>query len=484
MTPHAEAVWARFEALDRALQANGFPATSPWWKDTLREFYETGKGRLVLRVGRRGGKSSTLCRLAVVEALWGQHAVPPGDVGVVAVVSARRPDALERLRTIGAILDAIGVRYTTKGDSLELLDRRVVFTVFTASIAGVSGFTSIFVLLDEVAKWRDSDTGANPAAIVIASVAPTLATQKNGRMVLSSSPMGLMDAHADAYGRGSNAGQMVAHAPSWVANPTLSEERTRELESDEVAWAREYAAIPQAEGETSHLTESMVNRCTRSVEGDLEPDERHHYVAVIDPATRGNAWTLVVATLGDRAVRRVVLCREWRGSKKAPLSPSGVFGEIAKLIRPYRLGHVISDQFSEDSLRELARLRGLTLVVQAWTAPLKADAYDGLKTLGQATLLDLPPDPVLKTDLLGIRVKLTRSGVSYELATQGARHSDYAPAVGMAVMECRVPPRPVPLGDDDEFRKRFLSELEREKRRGRMPVTHGKLARQAGFVRR
>ncbi len=484
MNAHSAEVMRRFVALDAVLRAAGFPATSPWWLATLRGWYATGKRRLTPRVGRRGGKSSTLCRLAVAEALYGDHKVPPGDVGVVAIISARRPDALERLRTIKAILDALGTRYSEKGDTIELRDKRIVFTVFTASIAGVSGFTGIFVLCDEVAKWRDSDTGANPAAVVIGSVTPTLATMPNGRIVLSSSPMGLLDAHADAYALGDTSFQVTAHAPSWLANPSLTEAGTRELEPDEVVWAREYAAIPQAEAETSLLMAALIDRNTRTGIGDLEPDPRHTYSATIDPATRGNAWTLTVGALSDRQVRRIVLVREWRGTKAKPLVPGEKFKEIADLIRPFRLTYVHSDQWSEDTMREIARQHGLNLLVTPWTAALKADAYDAMRTLVQEKRVDLPDDPMVKTDLLGIRQKLTRTGISYELATQGSRHSDYAPCIAMNLMFQRVPPTPLPANlstaeQEAKFRADFLLERERARkrteRRAPMPVTHGRL---------
>jgi hypothetical protein len=480
MTPHATEILRWFGSLNRALESKGFPAISPWWDATIRRWYETGKFQLVARVGRRGGKSSSICRLAVVEALYGQHKIPPGDVGVVAIVSARRPDALERLRTIKAILDAIGVPYIEKGDTVELKGRPVVFTVFTASIAGVSGFTGIFLFLDELAKWRDSETGANPAAVVIGSIRPTIATQPNARVVLSSSPMGLLDAHADAFGDGETALQTTAFAETWVANPTISEERTHQLEPDEVAWAREYQAIPQAEAETSHLSAALLQRNTRPT-GQLSPDDRHTYVATIDPATRGNAWTLAIGTLSDNQTRRIVLTREWLGTKAKPLVPGAVFAEIATLIRPYRLASVHSDQFSEDTMRELARQNGLSLIVTPWTAGLKADAYDGLKTLAQETKLDLPNDPVVTTDLLGIRTKLTRNGLVFDLAKQGSRHSDFAPCIGMNVMLQRTPCTPLPMllteqQAADAFKVQFLADREKERkraeRRGPLPITH------------
>ncbi len=480
MSAHSIEVLKRLDQLNVLLVSKGFPLMSSWWRETIGSWYASGRRRLVARVGRRGGKSSSLCRLAVIEALYGHHSIPPGDVGVVAIISARRPDALERLRTIKAILDALGTPYVEKGDTIELPGKRRTFVVHTASIAGVSGFTGIWILLDEVAKMRDSETGSNPAAVVIASVTPTLATQPNGRLVLSSSPMGTMDAHADAFALGDTPFQMTAHAPSWVANPTLTEAGTHELEPDEVVWLREYGAVPQSEAETSLFSALLVDRCSRPG-GDIPPDDRHTYVATIDPATRGNSWSLTIGCLSDDQVRRIVLTREWRGTKAKPLVPGEVFREIADILRPYRLAHVRSDQWSEDTLREIARLYGLSLLVTPWTQALKADAYDSLRTLMQQTKVDLPGDPVVKSDLLGIRQKLTRMGIVYELASQGPRHSDFAPAIAMCLMDLRVPCVPVPTPmtaqqEADAFKVQFLMDREKERKRaercGPMPITH------------
>jgi hypothetical protein len=230
---------ARYEALDRALVAKDFPATSPWWMAQVRRYFESGRRQIVLRVGRRGGKSTTLCRIGVVEALYGGHRVPPGDLGVVAVISLSRDEAAQRLRTVKAILDALGVAYKPIDGGIELEGRSVGFKVYTASIAGVSGFTAICVICDEVAKWRDADTGANPAKKVLASVRPTVATMPLARIVLSSSPLGKLDAHAAAFDAGDDDFQIVAMAPTWVANPTITEADTHALERDEAKRQRE-----------------------------------------------------------------------------------------------------------------------------------------------------------------------------------------------------------------------------------------------------
>jgi len=195
--------------------------------------------------------------------VYGQHVVPKADLGVFAIVSVQRRDALERLRTCSALLGALGyreVRYEQGGmkpfqyvarlgyGQTELLvgtrwGTRVI-RAYTASVAGVSGFTCIGALCDEVSKWVDIDTHANPATEVLASLRPTMATQPNARMALISSPWSTLDAHAKAFELGETETQMIDYAPTWVANPTLTEAQTRELEQDDQSWEREYKAIP------------------------------------------------------------------------------------------------------------------------------------------------------------------------------------------------------------------------------------------------
>jgi len=110
--PDRARLLAALDRIDAGLVAAGFPATSPWWRRELRRFLTSGRRRWAVRAGRRAGKSSTLCRLAVAVALAGEWSVPPGDVAVVAFVSVDRNEAAGRLRTIRAILDALGVGYT------------------------------------------------------------------------------------------------------------------------------------------------------------------------------------------------------------------------------------------------------------------------------------------------------------------------------------------------------------------------------------
>ena len=464
----ADRMLRRYDELDAQLVARGFPATSPWWREQLERFYRSTAYRFVARVGRRGGKSSTMSRWAVVEALYGEHDIPPGDVGTVAIISTRKGEARMRLRTIKVILDALGVEYAPSDDGgIELVGRNVVVKVYAASVAGVSGFTGIFVLCDEVAKWLDNDTGANPANEVLASVGPTIATQRDAVLALVSSPFGTWDAHFDAVEAGNTSAQVVAYAPSWEANPTLTEARTRELEPDERKWLREYKAIPSAEVESSMLSEATLQRTVPQI---WRPVPGHTYVATTDPATRGNAWTLVVTTRTETGAYRVVLAKEWRGSASAPLDPDDVAAEQAAMVQPFGIEIIYGDQWSADTLRKSYARAGIGYADEPWTTSNKAEAYRNLRTIANNGELELVPDEDVRTDLLSVCRVLTRNGESIQLAERNGRHADYAPAIAMGVRHATVLWRN-PLPDKGATLKARI--LNRSKSpAARLPITH------------
>lgn len=427
---HADVILEKLDLLESRLVSRGWPPMSPWWRKTFTDFYRSGKKQLVVRAGRRGGKSSSISRIGVLEALYGQHKIPPGDIGFVPVVSTKKAEAQQRLFTITGILTTLGVKHTVKDDTIYVKGLPVAFRVFTASIAGVSGFTSIFVFCDEVAKWRDADTGANPASQVLTSIRPTMATQREARMVLSSSPFSVLDAHYDAFEAGDSDHQMVAYAPTWEANPSLTETDTLALEPDGHMWAREYKAVPQTETEDSLLTQAEYDRCVRKGPLVLPYSPLHSYVATMDPATRGDRWTLVIGT-SSKQKTVVAKARYWQGSRSAPLDPRTTLRDILADLREYKIDEVWTDQYHGDSLRALGEDIGLNVTVVPSTHKDKIELYEALKTDVAAEQLEFPPDADMRADLLSIRRCITRSGFTIDLPHVGGRHCDYAPPIAL-----------------------------------------------------
>jgi hypothetical protein len=422
-----------FRSLDRALTAKGFPEVSAWWMSAIERIYQSGRRSAVLRVGRRGGKSSTLSRVAVCEALYGGHVIPPGDIGVVAIVSVNKTEAAERIRLVKAILDALGVKYRPIDAGIELVDRPIAFRVYAATVSGVSGFTSIVAFCDEVSKWRDADTGSNPAREVLASLRPTLAGQPNAKIFLSSSPVGTDDAHARAFASGETDFQTVHFAETWIARPSLTEAECAELEPDEETRAREYGAKPFDGTVSGLMTGAELLACTRRGALTLPPVPGAVYLAAQDPATRSNGWTLAVGRLLDGGRLQVVLAVEWRAVRGTSLDTDEVFGNIGRILRTYGIRELYSDQWSFDALRSPATRAGIELVQSASGAASNLVRFDALRRRVQDASIEFPDDPIVRSDLLGVRKLVSKAGnsMTIELEKSGGRHCDHASSIAL-----------------------------------------------------
>lgn len=228
---------------------------------------------------------------------------------------------------------------------------------------------------------------------------------------------------------------VIFWCPATSLNPVWwTPERCAQLqESDPVAHSTDVLA-QFADAVSGMYPQGLLETCTRRGALELSPQPGFHYVAAIDPATRANAWTLIVAAQ-DRAGRWIVsLARQWRGSQSKPLSPSAVLGEIASILRPYRVSLLLSDQFSGDALKDLASPHGLYLKIVPFTGANKVIWYDAVRTLMQAGRVELPDDPDLIMDLRRVQRRTTQAGVTVDLPrTPDGRHCDYAPALALAI---------------------------------------------------
>ena len=455
--------FARYLALDRLLVAHGWPATSPWWLEQVERYFASPQREYVFRVGRRGGKSSTLCRVGVVEILSDRHEVPPGDMGMLAVISTGHQDATKRLTTILAILDVLREPYRPLrvGNGVRLVRRRMGVQVFTASIAGVSGFTGVFVFCDEVAKWREKDTGVNPATEVLRSVRPTLAGMPHARIVLSSSPMGRLDAHAKAFEEGDTVTQLTAFAPTWVARPDLTEADTRAFVNpwNEDEWLREYGAVPLEQSEHGLFSSALLTRAERADAADIGVEEGCRYVADMDPANRGDAWTFAIGTkrrVGGKVRRSIVCTREWHGTDAAPLDTHAVLEEILVCLQAYRVNDhtregilptLYTDQAGADAIASIARRLHIPIVIEAATQANKLERYTSMATGLAVDDIELPKLPQMRADLLLVTKRLTPNGFTIDLPRRGGRHADWAPTVSR-LLSRSLPDPPEPIKED------------------------------------
>lgn len=473
-----------FDAQDAGLVAAGFPPTSPWWRRQLERFFRSGRRQFVLRVGRRGGKSSTLCRVAVAWALFGEYKVPPGDIGIVAFVSVSRDESSQRLRTIEAILGVLQVRYRRSGDAIELDDKNTGFKTFTASVAGVSGPTCLMVLGDELAKWKDADTGSNPAREVIASLKPTVATQPNAPLFWSSSAFGKDDFHATMFDRGDAPDQLVAHAATWEANPSVSEQSTHDLEPDLATWSREYAAIP-----SENVTDNWFGAAIDAAISDEPPPPLVaglHAVIGIDAAFVRDCfgWAVAVSRVArrnekGRAIRvtHLMASDAWKPDKPSETIARFKREVCSKYeIPPRQMSSVYADQHEGSSFSELARLAGVFLNIVPWTGgsgeTSKLAKFRAVRLAMLEGTFVIQNDAALIKEFRSVRGILTPSGNErIEIPRTAQGHGDRVSAIclagSIALERAAAEPDPPPTIIDTmrEHRLKLMKQIDQRNNR-------------------
>ncbi|MEI9936678.1 MAG: hypothetical protein WDO69_05590 [Pseudomonadota bacterium] len=393
MSGHEWQAWvtgflARYDAMDRALVAKGFPPTSPLWRAEIERFLRARRRRWVVRAGRRAGKSSTMCRLAVAWAVAGLWYVPPGDVGVVSFVSIDRTEATARIRTIASILTSISVPFEQRAEEVELKNSPVVFRVSTCSVNSV-GYTSILIFADECARWESRDSMANPAREVIASQMPTLATQPFGFLVASSSPWSVDDFHAEMFALGDTDFQLVSAGATWLFNPTLTEAGTRLDQPDERIWLREYAAIPSSSVAAAFDADLVLHAMTPRM-----PLGKHvaSWIA-IDPSSpsaggKHDGFGVVAGYVTDQD--EVAMCAG--GELSGELGIRKIVDSIVALSSAMGVRTIFSDQRESSTLGEILSQHGLTLIPYNWTEGSKQEAVAIVnRWIEERRLIVVPP---------------------------------------------------------------------------------------------
>ena len=222
--------------LDQRCTKLGMHALSPWWGLTFSEFYASGKADLAGCVGLRGGKSDSVIRALVADALFIQRTLDPGTVGVVPIMSARKDDANDRLKALKLVLSASGMSPENEGDGVPALPNGVggLYSVATNGTAGggivstvdsqghalefrvlpakknaAIGYTALGGFCDELDQWSDNIEHANPADSIIDLLRTRTTTQPDAHLYFFSTSYNRASAHSRMIAAGDTAIQHV-----------------------------------------------------------------------------------------------------------------------------------------------------------------------------------------------------------------------------------------------------------------------------------
>lgn len=373
-----------------------------------------------------------------------------GERPRVSLVSARMSNAQEAFNYVRGALteqprlmpllhgepkkDSLTVRHPTG----RLIDIKVVAMSARQGVNLVSRWCA-GVLFDEAPRMvaDDSDGKVNLDGMVRGVRARMLA---GAPIMYIGSPVGAVgyvyNLFIQNFGKTHNRVTVGRAKGSWLNPVHWTPERIEALKSnpqtyddyltDELAQFRDV--------ESQMFTHAGVAQCMREGPMTIAPVPGKKYTAVIDPATRGNAWTLIIANSEDNVKFQVNLAMEWIGSKMAPLSSRIVFQRIKEVIKPYGIEVVGTDQWAIDPLRDIAREEGLDLAPAPFSKVNKTKRYLAVKFRVDAGLLDLPPVENMREDLLFVKQLIKGNGdIDVKLPESAdGRHCDFA--AGLALL--------------------------------------------------
>jgi hypothetical protein len=416
-------------AIEKVLVAKRWVPISPWWWDVLERAYRSGKRNMVLRGGRRGGKSSTIIgRVAVFEMLSKKHTVPPGDVGWFIVLSADKAQAKNRIKTAHKALEDLDIDHRATTEEITLHDRPIGMKAIAATLEAVVSDTCIGCLCDEMARWKDRETGANPAKDILTSLKPSMATMPKAVAWYVSAPWSTLDEHHKMVEAGRDESQEVFIGSTWEMNPTISERDTHRLERDKVSRDREYGAIPMSSDETKFFAAAFIEDACKPKHWTTRGDR----IAGADFAFRRNSSALVVLDKHDEF--KTLLAAEERVPGDRPLVPSKTIADLVGIAADHGCGGVACDLHYIESVREVTDKLQVSLLSFPADNEGISQAYIRARVLLADGMLDLSAAPEqLIEQLKETTSQPTVTGMTIKNPIKDGRHGDIVSAFICAI---------------------------------------------------
>ena len=393
-------------------------------------------------VGRRGGKDSASSIVLVYLALLRKWKLSPGEIGVVLLLAVDREQAKVAFKYVRGLLEAVP-ELESEVQSIQsdriILKNGIEIQVGTSDYASVRGRTVLAAVLDEASFWPHDQLTE-----VLRALRPSMATQPDAMLLIITT---IYAANGPAYDVFREWGKddprrLVVKGTTRDFNPTVSEEFIKaELDKDPHGAGAEYMTIPRSDLET-FLDAALVDSATRSSPRELpfavtNPQGGHYsYFAGLDVSGgRGDAAAAAVSrTDGERVA--VCATRRW----PAPHDPLEVAKQVAAFLKSYHLMSATADNYAAEFATASYREAGVHLQPADFS---RSESYLYMLPLFTTGRIEIPDEPTLRTELLGLQRRTGRSGKdAVDHPPHG--HDDLANATSLsAVMASRT------TGSDD-----------------------------------
>jgi hypothetical protein len=312
--------------------------------------------RIVILVGRRGGKDRFLSAVAVWRAAlcsnWRQH-LSSGELGVVILLGADRKQAAILRRYCHGLLQVplLAAEVTRQTDEVIEFRNAASLEIITNNASLVRGRSAIALLGSEASHWKtDSSSASNSDEEVVAAAEPSMAMCPDGPLLLLGSSVArkrgyMYRKYKELHGNDA-ADALCWFAPSAVMNPrlprhvvdaALAEDPHRGGAEFLNRWREDLLDLVPLE---------VVEACTEFERYERLPEYGNSYVAFCDAAggTGSDSFALAVAHRVADDAGTVVL--DVLRERRPRFVPRDVVREFAELLKLYDVSEVQGDRFA------------------------------------------------------------------------------------------------------------------------------------------
>ncbi|HTQ03032.1 MAG TPA: hypothetical protein VMI54_04220 [Polyangiaceae bacterium] len=452
--------------------------SSPAWRATIRALYGTttdedrtlfrelaqreapdgGADELLVVAGRRGGKSETIARLAVFEAIHGGHsdALAPGQLGIIPIISPLREQSQEIMGFARGLVALSQIKRHLASEPTRdaiRLKSNVEIRVMTSDAVNVSGPTVVCAIRDELAKGPTAGMAGSDVEVDQAlrpALAPVIGAPRRRLISITSAYIreGLaFETDRDHFGR-DDSPLLVVRGTTRQFNPNIDDAwlaRERKRVGDAV-FAREYEGAWQDAILNGWFGQATIGRAVRYGSASLPwaPPTEVHIALDAAFSETGDCFGWAAASHapggdnghGGRNASQTTVhaCGAWKVDREPRAMAQRVRDEIC--LR-YGTRRVTIDQYQSDTFRRILEDEGLSVTVEKWLSgdsdDSKAAKYRAFRDAMAAGEMSLPDSPELRHDLARCRGELLPGGSErIEVPRSRRGHGDCLAAVVLA----------------------------------------------------
>jgi len=384
---------------------------SPNQQKILTTFYDPTKKytELLLCCGRKSGKTLLVSivalyevfRLLLTEDLHNKYHLIPNSPIYIMITATSQEQALDvtfqyiRSLAQGSWYLNDYIVNATK-DEIEF-SKRIIIRCQACSSSSGRGYPTWCNIYDEHAhmKLRSGNAGGD---VIYDALQPNLKLFRgDGKTVTISSPSGMDGIFWELFNTGDpvHVYQKTEHQdeqpwravfqhPTWEMNPDLPRDHPeikKEFAADPKSAEMEYGAM-FANVVDAALTPKEIDECALGVQ--IQPDvvdKKTPRIIVLDPATVGNEYAVVMGHISDSPKKDMVivdLVKTFKGSHKHPVNIEEVENFVRMLCRNFKVIHIGIDQHqSADTVQKFQR-EGLPIEMVNITPKYNTDMYKTL----------------------------------------------------------------------------------------------------------